>query len=81
MIKQNDELYEIISLKVRKHNLLKMIKPKAIENLIKMILWQKDGVITLIINNAEITKLKHDFEIRLNEEGDLKTDDKTKFIK
>jgi hypothetical protein len=81
MIKQDDELYEIISLKVRKHNLLKMIKPKAIENLIKMILWQKDGMIALIINNAEITKLKHDFEVRLDEEGELKTDDKKKFIK
>lgn len=81
MTKQDDELYEIISLKVRKHNLLKMIKPKAIENLIKMILWQKDGMIALIINNAEITKLKHDFEVRLDEEGELKTDDKTKYIK
>lgn len=81
MIRKVDESFEIISLKIRKHNLLKMIKPKAIENLIKMILWQKDGVITLIINNAEIIKLKHDFEVRLDEEGELKIDDKTKFIR
>lgn len=73
--------YETITLKLKRHHLLKMIKPKAIQTLIETILWQKRGVIGVVIDNAEIVKLKPNFELRLDEQGDLKIDDKTKFNK
>lgn len=56
------------------HPLAKMIKSKAIEHLINLILEQRNGSIEIIINNGVIKKLLSHYEIRLTDDGDKSED-------